>query len=296
MTQVLTLNTNYKQAREKFTGVSRWKGKTVVVKYGGAAMVNTELKTSFIGDIEFLRENGVKIIIVHGGGKEITEIADKLSLPVKFISGQRFTDQPMMEVVQMVLAGKTNKDIVAGFSKFSDTVVGVSGIDGGIFRVKKLNDGNEDLGLVGEITAVNNTILQFFLHNGFLTIIAPVGVDVDGTVYNINGDVAAAAIAEAVLADVLLFLSDVPGVLVNGEVYPALTHQTAGGLIQDGTIKGGMIPKIRSGFNALHGGVKTVHFIDGREKHAILRRLSSAKSMGTTLTFSPQNAAERISV
>jgi acetylglutamate kinase len=295
MTEFLALDSGYKQLRKSFSSVSRWRGKIVVVKYGGAAMVNDFLKESFARDIVFLKGNGVKVVIVHGGGKEITATADKLGIPTKFINGQRYTDKAMMDVVQMVLAGKTNKDIVAEINRRGGNAVGLCGVDAGLLNVKKYDDGSEDLGLVGEITGVNSNVLRIFLNNALLPVIAPIGVDNNGAVYNINADVAAAAVAKELQAESLLFLSDVPGVMVNQVLVHRLSYEEATRMINEGSINNGMIPKIRSGFEALHAGVSAVHFIDGREEHAVLGQLCSNGSFGTALSFSSANAAKMAS-
>ena len=288
MTEFLSLDPLHKHLRKVFQHVSQWKGKLLVVKYGGAAMVNESLKQSFANDIVFLRRSGVNVVVVHGGGKDITVMADKLGIPTKFINGQRYTDKAMMDVVQMVLAGKTNKDIVSDINRLSGNAIGLSGIDASLLRAKKFNDGKEDLGLVGEITSVNSEFIHQLLHNGLLPVIAPIGVDDEGTVYNINADVAAAAIAREIQADALLFLSDVPGISINDSLLQQLTYEDASRYMHEGSISGGMIPKIESGFNALDNGVDAVHFIDGREEHSILRQLCSSISIGTGLSLSPE--------
>jgi acetylglutamate kinase len=295
MTEILAFDPSYKQLRKTYSAVSRWRGKLVVVKYGGAAMVNESLKISFARDILFLRRNGVKVIVVHGGGKEITGTADKLGIPTKFINGQRYTDKPMMEVVQMVLAGKTNKDIVAELNRHGGNAIGLCGVDASLLNVKKFSDGNEDLGFVGEITAVNSDFLHILINNALLPVVAPIGVDKQGEVFNINADVAAAAIAKEMQADALLFLSDVPGVMVNHVLLHRLSSAEAEKMILDGSVNNGMIPKIRSGFDALHNGVDAVHFIDGREEHAILGQLCSSGSIGTGLVFSTGKMAKSVS-
>ena len=293
MTEFLSLDPAQKQLRKSFQNISRWKGKLVVVKYGGAAMVNEDLKKSFANDILCLKRSGVNVIVVHGGGKEITETADKLGIPTKFINGQRYTDAQMVDTVQMVLAGKTNKNIVIEMNRLGAHAVGLSGADASLLRARKLITDGEDLGFVGEVTGVNTEFLHLLLANGFVPVIAPVGVDEDGTVYNTNADVAAAAVAKEIKADALIFLSDVPGISANGALVSRISADEAGRLTSDGTISGGMIPKIESGFRALHDGVEAVHFIDGREEHAVLRQLCSNASIGTQLAYSMRKSAKR---
>jgi acetylglutamate kinase len=295
MTEFLALNPGYKQLRKSYSAVSRWQDKVVVVKYGGAAMITESLKASFAKDIVFLKRNGVNVVIVHGGGKEITATADKLGIPTKFINGQRYTDKPMMDVVQMVLAGKTNKDIVAELNRDGGNAVGLCGVDAGLLNVKKFSDGKEDLGLVGEITEVNANLLRILINNALLPVIAPIGVDKQGVVYNINADVAAAAVAKELQADALLFLSDVPGVMLDQVLIHRLSSADADKMIAEGSINNGMIPKIRSGFEALHSGVDAVHFIDGRGEHSVLGQLCSTGSIGTGLAFSSGRMAKSVS-
>lgn len=268
---------------EALPWISRYEGKTFVVKYGGAAMTEPELRESFARDVALLSKVGVRVVIVHGGGKEITGIAAKLGLETRFVDGQRYTDEAMVDVVQMVLAGRTNKDIVRRVNKYDGDAAGLCGIDGGVLQAEKFAEGGVDLGLVGRVTEVRTQYLELLLDGGFMPVIAPLGVDAAGTVYNINADVAAAQIAGALKAEKLVFLSDVEGVLENGKLVRRMTEKAAEALITSGVIGGGMIPKVRSAFDALEAGVGTVHMIDGRAKHSLLLEIFTDKGVGTAL-------------
>jgi len=267
---------------EALPWISRHEGKTFVVKYGGAAMTEPELRESFARDVALLSKVGVRVVIVHGGGKEITGIAAKLGLETRFVDGQRYTDEAMVDVVQMVLAGRTNKDIVRRLNKYDADAAGLCGIDGGVLQAEKFSDG-PDLGLVGRVTEVRTAYLELLLDGGFMPVIAPLGVDAGGTVYNINADVAAAQIAGALKAEKLVFLSDVEGVLDGGRLVRRMTEGEAEARINSGVIGGGMIPKVRSAFDALEAGVGTVHMVDGRAKHSLLLEIFTDKGVGTAL-------------
>ncbi|MBI4534942.1 MAG: acetylglutamate kinase [Ignavibacteriae bacterium] len=263
--------------------IQRYEGKTFVIKYGGAAMIDDGLKESFAQDVSLLKKIGIKIAIVHGGGKEVTDIACKLGLETRFINGQRYTEEAMMRVVQMVLAGKTNKDIVARINQHDGEAAGLCGIDADLLRVEKTTDNGTDLGLVGEVTSVNTTFLNLLLHNGTMPVIAPIGVDKSWSAHNINADLAAASVAAALKAEKLVFLSDVEGVLVNGALVHSLKKEDARRLIEEGVVVNGMVPKIRSAFDALDAGVQKVHMIDGRVKHSLLLEIFTDEGVGTEL-------------
>ena len=249
--------------------ISRYEGKTFVVKYGGAAQTDDELKETFAQDVTLLTKIGIRVVIVHGGGKEVTEVAGKLGLESRFIDGQRYTDAAMMDVVQMVLAGKTNKDIVGRINRHDGNAVGLSGVDANLLRVRKYEEGGVDLGFVGEICGVNVHHLTMLLKNGIMPVIAPVGVSGEGEAYNVNADVAASAVAAALEAEKLVFLSDVEGVMAGGN---------------------GMVPKIRSAFTALNAGVNKVHLIDGRIKHSLLLEIFTDMGIGTELVHRSEHA------
>jgi acetylglutamate kinase len=261
--------------------IQRYEGKTFVIKYGGAAMVDEGLRETFAQDVSLLKKIGVKIVIVHGGGKEITDIAGRLGLETTFIEGQRYTDRPMMDVVQMVLAGKTNKDIVARINQHDGEAVGLCGIDADLLRVERRLEHGVDLGLVGDVSSVNVPFLNLLLNHGVMPVIAPVGVDTSWKAHNINADHAAAHVAAALKAEKLVYLSDVEGVLVNGTLIHSLTREDAQRLIEEKVIINGMIPKIHSAFNALDSGVQKVHMIDGRVKHSLLLEIFTDEGVGT---------------
>ncbi|MBI5215592.1 MAG: acetylglutamate kinase [Ignavibacteriae bacterium] len=261
-------------------------------------MIDDELKATFAQDVTLLKKIGIKIVIVHGGGKEITEIANRLGIESRFVDGQRYTDEAMIDVVQMVLAGKTNKDIVARINQCDGEAVGLCGIDAGVLLVKKFSataDKSEnatDLGFVGEVVGVNTSYLNLLLNNSIMPVIAPLGVDANGQVYNINADVAAANIASALQAEKLVFLSDVEGVFAQGNLIHSMTLEEANHLITTRIISNGMIPKINSAFNALKAGVQKVHLIDGRVTHSLLLEIFTNEGIGTELVHSSNNEME----
>jgi acetylglutamate kinase len=291
--RVTSISTKTEVLIEALPYIQRYEGKTFVIKYGGAAMIDDGLKESFAQDVSLLKKIGIKIVIVHGGGKEVTDIAGKLGLETKFINGQRHTGEAMMDVVQMVLAGKTNKDIVARINQHDGEAVGLCGIDADLLRVEKTTDNGADLGLVGEVTTVNTTFLNLLLNNNTMPVIAPVGVDKIWKAHNINADLAAASVAAALKAEKLVYLSDVEGVLVNSALVHSLTKDDARELMEGGVIINGMVPKIRSAFDALDAGVQKVHMIDGRVKHSLLLEIFTDEGVGTELLRSiTQHAVE----
>lgn len=266
--------------------IQRYEGKTFVIKYGGAAMIDEALKESFAQDVSLLKKIGVRIVVVHGGGKDVTAIADKLGLETRFINGQRYTDDAMMDVVQMVLAGGTNKDIVARINQHDGEAIGLCGIDADLLRVERTTDNGTDLGLVGIVTNVNVAFLRMLLDHNTMPVIAPVGVDNEWQAHNINADLAAASIARELRAEKLVFLSDVAGVLANGELVHSLRKDNAQLLMESGVITNGMVPKIRAAFDALESGVQKVHMIDGRVKHSLLLEIFTDEGVGTELVRS----------
>jgi acetylglutamate kinase len=276
--------------------IQRYEGKTFVVKYGGAAMVDEELKETFAQDVTLLKKIGINVVIVHGGGKDVTELASKLGIPTTFVQGQRYTDSQMMEVVQMVLAGKTNKDIVARINQHDGEAVGLCGIDADLLRVKKYSENGTDLGLVGEVVAVNTSFLNLLLTHGIMPVIAPIGVDHQWQAHNINADIAAAKIAAALKAEKLVYLSDVEGVVARGKLVHSMRQDEAQHLIETGIITDGMIPKIQSAFDALDGSVNKVHLIDGRVIHSLLLEIFTDEGIGTELlrssSHTPQEAPQ----
>ena len=266
--------------------IQKYAGKVVVIKYGGHAMVNEELKQSVISDILLLKLVGVKVVLVHGGGTEISDMLKKLHIESRFVSGLRYTDGETINVVQMVLSGKVNKDLVTLIGKLGGEAIGLSGMDGNMIRCKKLI-ANEDLGYVGDIVSVNPAPILSALENGYIPVVATVGVGEDGTVYNINADIAAADIAAALKAENIITLTDILGVMrdVNDKnsLIPEIHLEEIDGLIQQGIVSGGMIPKIRSLESAIRNGVKKTVMIDGRTPHAILIEMFSDEGVGTML-------------
>lgn len=261
--------------------IQQYERKTVVIKYGGAAMVDEDLKETFAQDVTLLKKIGIRVLIVHGGGKDITGLAARIGLESKFVNGQRYTDAGMMDVVQMVLGGKTNQDIVARINQHDGGAIGLSGVDNGLFLVRRHAEGGADLGLVGNVVRVNTPFLDSLLANDLLPVIAPIGVDAAGQVYNINADTAAGSLAAALQAEKLVYLSDVPGVMMDDKLLPSLDRAQAAALVDAGIVSSGMLPKIRSAFGALDAGVNKVHIIDGRVKHSLLLEIFTTEGIGT---------------
>ena len=263
--------------------IQKYEGKTFVIKYGGAAMTDPALRETFGKDVTILRKIGINIVIVHGGGKEITEIAKKLVIETKFVDGQRYTDEAMVEVVQMVLAGKINKEIVNLINQNDGDAIGLSGVDNMLLRAEKITDGKQDLGYVGKVTTVNVPFIELLLKNGMMPVIAPVGIGKNGTVLNINADLAAGTIADALKAEKLVYLSDIEGIVINNKRISTITEVEAKKLIEDGSIFGGMIPKVQSAFRTLNAGVKKVHIVDGRITHSLLLEIFTDEGIGTQM-------------
>lgn len=263
--------------------IQQYERTTFVIKYGGAAMVDEDLKETFAQDVTLLKKIGVRVVIVHGGGKDITGLAAQIGLESRFVNGVRYTDAAMMNVVQMVLGGKTNQDIVARINRHDGGAVGLSGIDKGLFTAERTTDDGADLGFVGEVTRVNTAFIESLLAQDILPVIAPIGVDASGQAYNINADTAAGSLAAALKAEKLVYLSDVPGVLVDDVLLPSLDQAKAAELVETGIVDGGMLPKLRSAFGALDAGVNKVHLIDGRVKHSLLLEIFTTEGVGTEL-------------
>ena len=265
--------------------IKEYTGKYVVAKYGGNAMTDPALKKSVMQDILLLSLVGVKVILVHGGGPEISAMLKRLSIESHFENGLRVTDDATMEVVQMVLAGKVNKSLAADLTALGGKAVGLCGIDGGLIKVHKKD---EKLGQVGEIDSINKKILDDLLDGGFIPVISSIGIDEDGNAYNINADTAAAKIAAAIHAESMVVMSNINGVLKNKEdpdsLIKKITLPDAEALKQDGTIAGGMIPKVDCCTNAVKEGVKKVFIINGEIPHAILIELLTDEGLGTMFT------------
>lgn len=264
--------------------IQQYERTTFVIKYGGAAMTDDELKETFAQDVTLLKKIGIRVVIVHGGGRDITGLADRLGLETRFVGGVRYTDPAMMAVVQMVLGGKTNQDIVARINRHDGGAVGLTGADGSLLRVERqAADDGADLGLVGEVARVDTAFLAGLLAQDALPVIAPLGVDAAGTLHNVNADTAAGALAAALGAEKLVYLSDIPGVMAHGGLLPSLDRSRATELVETGVVDGGMLPKLRSAFAALDAGVGKVHIIDGRVKHSLLLEIFTQDGVGTEL-------------
>jgi acetylglutamate kinase len=270
---------------EALSYIQKFTGTRCVIKYGGAAMVKDSLKKSFCNDISLLRSVGLKPVIVHGGGPEITRTLEKLGGKAEFVDGIRVTSSSDLKVVEMVLTGSINTELVTLLNQESSNAVGVSGKDGGLLRARKLQaEGGRDLGQVGEVTRVNRDFLEMLLGQNYVPVISPVGIGEDGQSYNINADAVAAKVASAIGAQKLIYLSDVPGILKAGELVSELSAKDLEALLADGTIQGGMKAKVRSILEVLQSGVKAVHLIDGRVPHSIIGELFTDKGVGSWIT------------
>ena len=266
--------------------IQKFQGKTVVVKYGGSAMLDEKLKYNVIKDVALLKLVGMKPVIVHGGGKEISKWVEKVGKEAEFINGLRVTDAETMEIAEMVL-GKVNKSLVSLMQKIGLKAVGISGKDGGMFTVKKKFPGGKDIGYVGEITNVDTSILTSLIEDDFIPVIAPIGVDENYEDYNINADDAACAVATALEAEKLVFLTDIEGVYKDpsdkNTLISELTVSDAKKLIGDGFIGGGMLPKLNNCIDAIDNGVSRVHILDGRIAHCLLLEIFTNRGIGTAI-------------
>ncbi|MBL0339017.1 MAG: acetylglutamate kinase [Rhodospirillaceae bacterium] len=263
----------------------RYSGKSFVIKYGGHAMTEPALANIFASDIVLLKQVGINPVVVHGGGPQIGNMLEKLNIKSQFIDGLRVTDQASIEIVEMVLSGTINKHIVAAINAAGGSAVGLSGRDAHLIRAKKLTSPKGDLGLVGEPTNVDPHVLSTLEAAGVIPVVAPVGTGSNGEILNINADTAAGAIAGAVRAARLLMLTDVPGVLSkNGSLIENLSVHEVRELIQDGTIHGGMIPKLETCIQAIEQGVEAAVVLDGRVPHALLLEIFTPRGLGTLIT------------
>ena len=272
--------------------IKRFKGKTIVVKFGGNAMVDEELKHSFARDIVLMKLVGLNPIVVHGGGPQIGQLLEKLGKTTGFVDGMRITDSETMDVVEMVLGGLVNKEIVNLINMHGGKAVGLTGKDGNFIRAKKLHLTPRDslppeiidLGHVGEVSSIDPAVLDMLGASDFIPVIAPIGVGEDRHSYNINADLVAGKIAEQLKAEKLILLTNIPGILdKQGKLLTGLSIKKTKELIADGTISGGMIPKTRCATDAIQGGVTSVHIIDGRVDHAVLLELFTDQGVGTLL-------------
>ncbi len=266
--------------------IQRFNRKVIVVKYGGSAMVDEELKRRVIQDVTLLKLVGFKPIIVHGGGKEISSMVSRLGMEPKFVNGLRVTDEPTMEIVEMVL-GKVNKSLVQLVESLGVRAIGISGKDGALLKVNKKYSKGEDIGFVGDVKEVNAQILWDLLEKDFLPIVCPIGMDDDYNTYNINADDAACAIAQAMQAEKLAFLTDIEGVYKDPKdpetLIPVLPISEAEQLMSEGYIGGGMLPKIQNCIDAVNSGVSKVHILDGRIPHCLLLEIFTNKGIGTAI-------------
>lgn len=267
--------------------IQKYTGKVVVVKYGGNAMINPELKRAVMTDIVLLSLIGIRVVLVHGGGPEITDTLKAMGKESRFVNGLRYTDADTAEVVQMVLAGKINKDLVSLINQCGGRALGLCGLDAGMIKCRKL-EGQIDLGYVGEITGVDPTPLANAIYNRYIPVVATVGTDENGQVYNINADTAAAEIAAALGAENLVALTDIRGLMRDINDPDSMIQEVklseVQGLIDSGIISGGMIPKVKSCVSALKNGVKKAVMIDGRIEHSILIEMFSDEGIGTLFT------------
>ena len=259
-------------------------GRTIVVKYGGSAMVDDALKDAVMSDIVLMQLVGIRVVVVHGGGREISAMLEKIGKKSRFVDGLRYTDRETIDVVQMVLAGKVNKDLVQLLERHSGRAVGLCGLDDGLLTAEKMA-ASEDLGYVGEITRVNPAPIDNATQNGYVPVVAPVAGGADGEVYNINADIAAARIAAELKAEKLILMTDVRGLLHDKDdentLIPVVNVSEVPKLENEGIITGGMIPKIRCCVDAVRRGVGRAHIIDGRIPHSILIELFSDEGIGT---------------
>ncbi len=270
--------------------IQTYEGKTFVIKFGGAVMVEEHLKHTFAKDVTMLKKLGINIVVVHGGGKEITKIAEAFGIETKFINGLRYTDEKMLEAVLMGLCS-LNKEVAGLITKNSGNAIGLCGTDAGLIKAKKIQS-EIDLGFVGEVTSINTQLLELLMKNEMIPVVAPIGMGERGELYNINADSVASAIAVSLKAEKLVYLSDIEGVMVDGVRVPSLNKSQSNALIAEGKIYGGMIPKVQSAFEAIESGVKKVHFIDGRIKHSLLLEVFTSDGIGTEITS--ENEASRL--
>ncbi|TAJ81326.1 MAG: acetylglutamate kinase [Gallionellaceae bacterium] len=270
--------------------IQRFFDKTIVIKYGGNAMIDPKLQEGFARDVVLLKLVGMNPVVVHGGGPQINELLQKVGKQGEFVQGMRVTDEETMDVVEMVL-GKVNKDIVNLINRYGGKAVGLTGQDGSFIRaVKLMLESNDepgkmlDIGLVGDINKIDPAIITFLDSGDFIPVIAPIGVSPDGETLNINADVVAGKLAEVLGAEKLVLLTNTPGVLdKNGKLLTGLTPKQIDDLVADGTLSGGMLPKIGSALDAARGGVKSVHIIDGRVEHALLLEILTDEGVGTLI-------------
>jgi acetylglutamate kinase len=271
--------------------IQRFHGRTIVVKYGGNAMIDRKLKESFARDVVLLKLVGMKPVVVHGGGPQIDEALGRVGKKSEFVHGLRVTDAETMEIVEWVLAGQVQQELVMLINQFGGQAVGLTGKDGGLVRARRLQVADptgsgalHDIGQVGEIESVNPAVVKTLQNDGFVPVISPIGVGADGLSYNINADIVAGGIAETLAAEKLVLLTNTPGVLdKQGNLITGLTARRIDELFADGTISGGMLPKISSAIEAARKGVNSVHIIDGRVDHCLLLEILTDQGVGTMI-------------
>ncbi|MEK8017161.1 MAG: acetylglutamate kinase [Candidatus Parabeggiatoa sp.] len=274
--------------------INRFVGKTFVIKYGGNAMVDETLKNSFARDVVLMKRVGMNPIVVHGGGPQIAQLLKRLGKESEFFQGMRVTDTETMDVVQMVLGGLVNKEIVTLINRHGGSAVGLTGKDADLIHARKLTftrDNPEmnapeiiDIGHVGEVASFDTSVIDLLIHGNFIPVIAPIGVGDDGQSYNINADLVAGKLAEVIKAEKLMLLTNTAGVLSKqGELLTGLDASSVQVLVKDGTIEGGMLPKVHCALDAVRGGVQTAHIIDGRVEHAVLLEILTDEGVGTLI-------------
>lgn len=279
---------------ESLPYIRRFSGKTIVIKYGGHAMENEELKSSFARDIVLMRLVGFNPVVVHGGGPQISSLLKRIGKESRFVDGMRVTDSETMDVVEMVLGGQVNKEIVNNINRHGGCAVGLTGKDGGLIHARKLTITRQtpelqapeiiDIGQVGEVASIEKAIIENLTHGHFIPVVAPIGVGPDGQSYNINADLVAGKMAEVLRAEKLILLTDTTGVKdQEGKLLTGLNAQRVQELIENGTIYGGMLPKIACALDAVRGGVRSAHIIDGRIEHAVLVELFTDAGIGTQI-------------
>lgn len=275
--------------------IRRFTEKTIVIKFGGNAMTDDSLKASFARDIVLMKLVGMNPIVVHGGGPQIGSLLEQLNIESRFVDGMRVTDSETMDVVEMVLGGSVNKEIVSLLNSHGGKAIGLTGKDGHFIRAKKLKISSKtpdmqaseiiDIGHVGEVADINTSVINMLVNSDFIPVIAPIGVDAEGATYNINADLVAGKIAEALKAEKLMLLTNVAGLQnKEGKVLTGLTTEQVDSLIADGTIYGGMLPKITCALDAVKSGVASAHIIDGRVPHAVLLEIFTNQGVGTLIT------------
>lgn len=274
--------------------IKKLSGQTIVIKYGGNAMVNGELKQSVMDDITLLKYIGINPILVHGGGPDISNMLDRVNIESHFVNGLRYTDEQTMQIAQMVLIGKTNKEIVSNLNSKGAKAIGICGIDGNLIEAERLTTNSKgeeiDVGYVGKIKKINTRVIEMLANDEYIPVIAPIGVGDNGESYNINADTVAAEVAIALKASKLITLTDVPGVLdKDGNLISILDRNLIAGYIEDGTITGGMIPKIEGCLDTVVRGVKRSHIIDGRIPHSIILEMFTSKGIGTMIIEDKEN-------